>query len=167
MAVKVSNGVRSTGDLFGLIIDVLKGLPRRPFQTDEFFRQAWFIASGTVLPTAWVSIPFGAAIALQLGALTRQLGAQSLQGAAVSVGIIREAAPVVTALMIAGAGGTVICADLGARKIREEIDALEVLGIDPIHRLVVPRVLAAMLVGLPLSDAAPDLRVRPDRGPDR
>lgn len=113
MAVKVSNGVRSTGDLFGLIIDVLKGLPRRPFQTDEFFRQAWFIASVTVLPTALVSIPFGAVIALQLGALTRQLGAESLQGAAVSVGIIREAAPAVTALMIAGAGGTAICADLG------------------------------------------------------
>ncbi|COZ92915.1 integral membrane protein YrbE1a [Mycobacterium tuberculosis] len=49
-------------------------------------------------------------------------------------------------LVVAGAGSTAICADLGARTIREEIDAMEVLGIDPIHRLVVPRVLASMLV---------------------
>ncbi|EUA43251.1 permease family protein [Mycobacterium xenopi 3993] len=47
---------------------------------------------------------------------------------------------------MAGAGSTAICADLGARTIREEIDAMEVLGIDPIHRLVVPRVLAATVV---------------------
>jgi phospholipid/cholesterol/gamma-HCH transport system permease protein len=57
----------------------------------------------------------------------------------------------VTALLIAGAGGSAICADLGSRKIREEIDAMEVLGISPIQRLVVPRVLAAMLVALLLN----------------
>ena len=49
-------------------------------------------------------------------------------------------------LVVAGAGSTAICADLGARTIREEIDAMEVLSIDPIHRLVVPRVLAATCV---------------------
>jgi phospholipid/cholesterol/gamma-HCH transport system permease protein len=47
---------------------------------------------------------------------------------------------------VAGAGGSAVCADLGARTIREEIDAMEVLGINPIQRLVVPRVLAAILV---------------------
>ena len=65
--------------------------------------------------------------------------------------VIREASPIVTALLIAGAGGSAICADLGSRKIREEIDAMEVLGISPIQRLVVPRVLAAMLVALLLN----------------
>jgi phospholipid/cholesterol/gamma-HCH transport system permease protein len=65
--------------------------------------------------------------------------------------VLREASPIVTALLIAGAGGTAICADLGARKIREETDAMEVLGIDPIHRLVVPRVLASMLVAVLLN----------------
>ena len=65
--------------------------------------------------------------------------------------VIREASPIVTALLIAGAGGSAICADLGARKIREEIDAMEVLGIDPIQRLVVPRVLASMLVAVLLN----------------
>src|SRR3954466_7745041 len=119
----------------------MRAIPKRPFQTKEFIQQSWFIASVTILPTALVSIPFGAVIALQLGNLTRQLGAQSFTGSAAVLAIVREAAPIVTALLIAGAGGSAICADLGSRKIRDEIDAMEVLGISPIQRLVVPRVL--------------------------
>ena len=134
--------LRQSGNLFALGLDTLRSLPRRPFQTREFIQQSWFIASVTILPTALVSIPFGAVIALQLGNLTRQLGAQSFTGSASVLAVIREASPIVTALLIAGAGGSAICADLGARKIREEIDAMQVLGIDPIQRLVVPRVLA-------------------------
>ena len=59
---------------------------------------------------------------------------------------IREFAPFVTAIVLAGVAGTAITADLGARKIREELDALQVLGVDPIKNLVVPRFLALMLV---------------------
>ena len=62
--------------------------------------------------------------------------------------MVREAAPIAAALIIAGAAGSAICSDLGARKIREEIDAMEVLGVDPLARLVVPRVLATMFVAL-------------------
>lgn len=56
-----------------------------------------------------------------------------------------------TVLVVAGAGSTAICADLGARTVREEIDAMEVLGIDPIERLVVPRVVAATFVAFMLN----------------
>jgi phospholipid/cholesterol/gamma-HCH transport system permease protein len=143
--------LRTSGSLFAMMLDVLRAMPRRPFQVREFVQQAWFIASVTILPTALVSIPFGAVIALQLGSLTRQLGAQSFTGAASVLAVIREASPIVTALLIAGAGGSAICADLGSRKIREEIDAMEVLGISPLQRLVVPRVLAAMLVAVCLN----------------
>jgi phospholipid/cholesterol/gamma-HCH transport system permease protein len=150
MSLSPTGALRHSGSLFAMALDVLRTMPRRPFQVREFIQQAWFIASVTILPTALVSIPFGAVIALQIGSLTRQLGAQSFAGAAV-LAVLREASPIVTALLIAGAGGTAICADLGARKIREEIDAMQVLGIDPIHRLVVPRVLASMVVALLLN----------------
>jgi phospholipid/cholesterol/gamma-HCH transport system permease protein len=146
-----SAALRSTGSLFALFLDVVRALPRRPFQGKEFVNQSWFIASVTILPTALVSIPFGAVIALELGTLTQQIGAQSFTGAASVLAILREASPIVTALLIAGAGGSAICADLGSRKIREEIDALEVLGVSPIQRLVVPRVLATMLVSVLLN----------------
>jgi phospholipid/cholesterol/gamma-HCH transport system permease protein len=59
---------------------------------------------------------------------------------------IREIGPLIAAIVLAGVAGTAITADLGARKIREELDALQVLGVDPIKNLVVPRVLALMLV---------------------
>ena len=141
----------TSGNLFAFALDVIRALPQRPFQLREFIEQTWFVARVTILPTALVSIPFGAVIALQLGSLTRQLGAQSFTGSASVLAVLREASPIVTALLIAGAGGTAICADLGARKIRDEIDAMEVLGIDPIQRLVVPRVLASMLVAVLLN----------------
>ena len=61
---------------------------------------------------------------------------------------VREAAPIAAALIISGAAGSAICSDLGARKIREEIDAMEVLGVDPLYRLVVPRVAATVFVSM-------------------
>jgi phospholipid/cholesterol/gamma-HCH transport system permease protein len=144
-------GVRQAGSLFALFLDVGRLIFKRPFQGREFIQQAWFVASVTILPTMLVAIPFGAVIALELGTLSRQIGAQSFTGAASVLAIIREASPIVVALLIAGAGGSAICADLGSRKIRDEIDAMEVLGISAVQRLVVPRVLACVLVSVALN----------------
>lgn len=147
-AARVLQPVGTAGKLFAFALDVGRGLFRRPFQTREFLQQAWFIASVTIVPTALVAIPFGAVIALQVGGLIKQFGAQSFTGSASVLAVIQQAGPIATALLIAGAGGSAIAADLGARKIREELDAMMVLGIDPIQRLVVPRVLACMLVAV-------------------
>ena len=150
-ATRVLAPVGTAGKLFAFGLDVGRGLFRRPFQTREFIQQAWFIASVTIVPTALVAIPFGAVIALQVGGLISQFGAQSFTGSAAVLAVIREAGPIATSLLIAGAGGSAIAADLGARKIRDEIDAMEVLGISPIQRLVVPRVLGAMIVAVLLN----------------
>ncbi|HWE89903.1 MAG TPA: ABC transporter permease [Pseudonocardiaceae bacterium] len=139
------------GNLFALGASVIWLSFKRPFQLREFIEQFWFIARVTILPTMFVSIPFGAIISLQLGSLTTQIGAESFTGAASVLAIIQQASPVVTALLVAGVGGSAICADIGARTIREEIDAMEVLGVSAIQRLVVPRVLAAMLVAILLN----------------
>jgi len=150
-ALPGTGALRQVGLVAELTASVVRGIFKRPFQLREFIQQAWFIASVTILPTALVAIPFGAVIALQLGSLTRQLGAQSFTGAASVLAIIQQASPIVTALLVAGAGGSAICADLGSRTIREEIDAMRVLGVDPIARLVVPRVLASMLIAVLLN----------------
>jgi phospholipid/cholesterol/gamma-HCH transport system permease protein len=147
----VGDVVDSVGGLVTFAVRTVRALFTPPFQTREFVEQAWFIASVSVLPTMLVSVPFGAVIALQLGNLTRQLGAESFTGAASALATIREASPIVTALLLAGAAGTAICADLGSRTIREEIDALEVLGISTVQRLVVPRVLGCVAVALLLN----------------
>ena len=75
-----------SGDFFAFCVDVVRAVPRRPFQLRELIQQAWFISSVSILPAALVSIPFGAVIALQLGSLVRQLGAQSFTGAASRAG---------------------------------------------------------------------------------
>jgi phospholipid/cholesterol/gamma-HCH transport system permease protein len=147
----MNSALRTSGSFFAFCLDALRALFRRPFQVREAVQQAWFISSVSILPAALVSIPFGAVIALQLGSLVRQLGAQSFTGAASVLAVVREAGPIVTALIIAGAGGSAICADLGARKIREELDAMQVLGIDPVQRLVAPRVVASMFVAVLLN----------------
>jgi phospholipid/cholesterol/gamma-HCH transport system permease protein len=147
-SARVLKPVGTAGQLFAFALDVGKGLFQRPFQWREFLQQAWFIASVTIVPTALVAIPFGAVIALQVGGLIQQFGAQSFTGSAAVLAIVREAGPIATALLIAGAGGSAIAADLGSRKIREELDAMMVLGINPIQRLVVPRVLACMFVAV-------------------
>ncbi|MET7366556.1 ABC transporter permease [Streptomyces sp. NPDC005566] len=143
--------LRQTGQLFALALAVSRAIFRRPFQVREFIEQFWFVASVTILPAALVSIPFGAVIALQVGSLTEQLGAQSFTGGASVLAVIQQASPLIVALLISGAAGSAICADLGSRKIREELDAMEVMGVSPIQRLVVPRVLATMLVAVLLN----------------
>ncbi len=143
--------MKRIGEFVIFCLEALRGLFRSPFQGREFIQQAWFISSVSILPAALVSIPFGAVITLQLGSLVQQLGAQSFTGAASVLAVVREAGPIVTALVVAGAGGSAICADLGARKIREELDAMQVLGINIVQRLVVPRVLAGMVVAMLLN----------------
>jgi phospholipid/cholesterol/gamma-HCH transport system permease protein len=146
VATVPSSALRFSGEFAAMAVDVTRAMTKRPFQTREFIEQAWFIASVTIMPTILVSIPFGAVISLQVGQLTGQLGAQSFAGASAVLAVVREAAPIAAALLIAGAAGSAICADLGSRTIREEIDAMEVLGVNPIARLVVPRVFGAMFV---------------------
>ncbi|MDT7657090.1 MAG: phospholipid/cholesterol/gamma-HCH transport system permease protein [Pseudonocardiales bacterium] len=127
---------------------LVSGLVKGEFQYKEFISQAWFVVGVSVIPTLLVAVPFGVIISIQIGSLAQQVGATSFIGAANGLGVIRQGAPIVVALLLAGAVGSAICSDLGARTIREEIDALEVLGISPIQRLVVPRILATMLVGV-------------------
>jgi phospholipid/cholesterol/gamma-HCH transport system permease protein len=148
MAFSAVSAVRGPGELAAMVVEVTKRIFTTPFQTREFLEQAWFITSVTLMPTILVSIPFGAVISLQVGNLTGQLGAQSFAGATAVLAVTREAAPIAAAMIIAGAAGSAICSDMGARKIREEIDAMEVLGVDPLARLIAPRVVATVFVAV-------------------
>ena len=128
-----------------------KALFRFPFQWKEFIQQCWFILRVALLPTMAVSVPVTALFIFTFNILLIQVGAADISGAGAGIAVITQIGPINTVLVIAGAVSTAICADLGARTIREEIDAMEVLGIDPIHRLVVPRVLACALCGMLLN----------------
>ncbi|MEY2458902.1 MAG: phospholipid/cholesterol/gamma-HCH transport system permease protein [Acidimicrobiaceae bacterium] len=148
MIGKVQFLLRETGNLFAISLEGLRKTLDVRHWWKEYLRQCWFIAKVCTLPSILIAIPFGAVIALHVGTLNRQLGAESATGAAMVLAIVREASPVATALLIAGAGGSAMTADLGSRKIRDEIAAMEVMAVNPVHRLVTPRLFAASTVGL-------------------
>src|SRR3989440_3057527 len=142
--------LRETGNMFAIAIEGLRRTWDVKQWWKEYVGQCWFIAKVTSIPVILISIPFGMVIALHVGSFNQQLGAQSATGAAMVLAIVREAAPVATALLIAGAGGSAMTADLGSRKIRDEIAAMEVMAVNPVHRLVTPRLWAATTVSVAL-----------------
>src|SRR6201997_5570096 len=145
LGAHVRPGTEVAGGFFRMCVLTAKAL-KEPFEWREFIWTGWFLMRVSLLPTIAVSIPETVLLIFTLNLLLAEIGAADVSGAGAAIGAVTQLGPIVTVLVVAGAGGTAICADLGARTIREEIDALEVLGIDPIHRLVVPRVIAATLV---------------------
>lgn len=117
---------------------------RLPF--GEMLVQAWTLLKVTAIPALLMAIPFGAIVSIQTSGLVNQVGASSLVGAASGVGVVRQGAPVTAGLLMGGAAASAIASDLGARAIREELDALRVLGVDPVRHLVVPRFLALLII---------------------
>lgn len=155
MLDRLRAGINTSGKLVILGIASVKAaaedIVTRRFSWSEFMLQAWFMTRVSLLPTILVAIPFGVITSVQIGAVANQIGATSFSGAVNGIGVLRQGAPLVTSLMIAGAVGSAICADLGARTVREEIDAMKVMGINPIQRMVAPRVVAALVVSLLLT----------------
>ena len=103
-------------------------------------RLVWF-----PLLVSTMAIDYGAP-GLQAVNFLKLLGDVDFLGGFFVIEVVREIGPLITAIVVAGVGGTAITADLGARKVREELDALQVLGVDPVKNLVVPRFLSLMLV---------------------
>ncbi len=120
----------------------------RPFVwRDEFIEQTFLIIRRCFIPVVISTTFFGlGAPGIQGGNITYIFGTVDRLGAFFVMASVREFAPWINGMVIAGVGGTAICADLGARKVRQELDALAVLGMDPVRTIVVPRFLALGLV---------------------
>jgi len=150
VAVTVRGAFSGAGSFFSLVGDSFRLMFRRPFAIQEYLDQTVFIAKVTILPVILVTIPFTVVVQFFLGQLLQEIGAVDLAGAGAGLAIIAELGPICSVLVVAGAGATAVCADLGSRKIREELDAMKTMGIDPVQRLVAPRILAFMTVSVGL-----------------
>ncbi|MDT5213678.1 MAG: phospholipid/cholesterol/gamma-HCH transport system permease protein [Mycobacterium sp.] len=142
----VAKPVRGIGEFFAMSLDTFVQMFRPPWAWREFILQTWFVARVALLPTILLSIPFTVLTTFTINVLLVEIGAADFSGTGAALGTVTQTGPIVTVLVIAGAAATAMCADLGSRTIREEVDALQVLGINPVQALVVPRVLAATLV---------------------
>lgn len=141
----------AAGGFFAMALDVIVLIPRKPFAWREFVAQAWFVARVSLMPTVMLAVPYSVLVVFTFNILLLEFGAADFSGTTAAFATVTQIGPIVTVLVVAGAGATAMCADLGARTIRDELDALRVMGINPIQRLVVPRVLAAMVVAVLLS----------------
>ena len=140
--------LEEVGDMMILTGRTIVSALRPPYPYGgEFVNQFLFALKLCWFPLLVSTIAFGyGAPGLQAANFLVLFGALDRLGGFFVLASIREFAPFVTAIVLAGVAGTAITADLGARKIREELDALQVLGVDPVKNLVVPRFLALMLV---------------------
>jgi phospholipid/cholesterol/gamma-HCH transport system permease protein len=141
---------RAVGDFVVLAGETFAAMFRRPLAWRELLDQIWFVARVSIVPTIMLSMPYTVLIVFTLNVVLLEVGAGDLSGAGAALASVTQVGPVVTAIVVAGAAATAMCADLGARTIREEIGAMTVIGVDPVQALVVPRVLAATFVALML-----------------
>jgi phospholipid/cholesterol/gamma-HCH transport system permease protein len=142
------NVFEEVGDMMLLAGRTVSSALRPPYPYgEEFVAQFLFVLRLVWFPLliTTVAINYGAP-GLQAANFLRLFGATDRLGGFFVLAAIREIGPLITSIVLAGVAGTAITADLGARKIREELDALQVLGVDPIKNLVVPRFLALMLI---------------------
>jgi len=141
--------VLAVQEFFVLTGQALRNILRRPHYTDDVFLQMDYIGVGSLLIVVLTGFFAGVVMALQMSRALSTYGQISKTGTLVSITLVRELGPVLTALMMAGRNATGIASELGSMKVTEQIDAMRALGTDPIQKLVMPR-LAATSIMLPL-----------------
>jgi phospholipid/cholesterol/gamma-HCH transport system permease protein len=140
---------QNIGEIVLLFWRTLCALPFAWRQRQKIFDQFFEIGNASLLMVCVLSFFIGAVIALQTGPVLVQRGLASAVGGLVGISIAKELAPVMMAILIAGRVGSAMAAEIGSMRVYQEIDALRTMNINPIHYLVLPRVLA-MAIALPL-----------------
>lgn len=137
------------GDLLLLSISAVRQAIRRPFEWRLVLDQLDHIGVRSLSIVNLTAGFMGMVLALQLGVFLSKFGAQIFVSRLVGISLLREMAPVLTALMVGGRVGAGITAEIGSMNVTEQIDAIRSLGADPVRKLVVPRMIA-LFVMLPL-----------------
>ena len=127
-----------------------------PLKFERVLKQIWFIGWKSMLVICLTGVFTGMVLALQGFPTLRRVGSEGFLGPLVALSLIRELGPVLAALMVTGRAGSAIAAEIGIMRINDQIDALELMGLDPFRYLVVPNLLAAM-IALPLLAAIFDV----------
>ena len=126
-----------------------------PVYWSDALAQMDSIGVGSIGIVVVTSFFIGAVMVLQTAAQFERFGETALTGDVVSLALIRELAPVISALLVAGRNASGIASELGSMVVTEQVDAMRALGTDPIRKLVTPRVVAMVLM-LPLLVAVSD-----------
>ena len=132
-----------------LLFRTVQAFPQLWRQRRKVFEQLFEIGNASLLMACILSLFIGGVIALQTGPSLAERGLSSLLGGLVGLSLCKELAPVMMAVLIAGRIGSAMAAEIGSMAVYQEIDALRTMNINPIHYLVLPRIIA-IAVGLPM-----------------
>ncbi|MBN1516404.1 ABC transporter permease [Candidatus Sumerlaeota bacterium] len=146
------NVTQALGAVFLFMFEALAKIFVPPFRFYYILQQIHFIGMKSLFVVGLTGLFTGMVLGLQGYYTLVQYGSESVLGAAVTLSLLRELGPVLTALMITGRTGSSMAAEIGIMRISEQIDALDTMDIDPVHFLIVPRYIAA-LISFPLLTA--------------
>src|SRR6185295_14144840 len=148
--------VDTLGQLAYLTRDAVRAFLHRPPPWSTIVDQLEHVGWRSLSIVNLTALSMGMVLALQLGSFLERFGAKMFVSRIVGVSLVREMAPILTALMLGGRVGAGVTAELGTMAVTEQIDAIRALGASPIRVLVVPRMLAVMIM-LPLLTIVADL----------
>jgi phospholipid/cholesterol/gamma-HCH transport system permease protein len=138
--------ILETGELVEFGWESTRLLFAKPFRKTELIQHMEFIGNKSVMIISLSGLFTGMALAYQIYLGFKLVNTTSLVGPTVGLGITRELGPVLTGLIVAARAGGAMAARLGTMRVTEQIDALEVMGVNPVQYLVSPRLLASVLV---------------------
>lgn len=131
-------------EYFWFALRAFVNLFRPPIYWQDFLQQADIIGVGSVPIVILSGIATGGVLALQSAATLAKFGATAVTGQFVSLTMIRELGPVLTGIMVSGRNASSMASELGSMVVTEQIDAMRALGVDPLRKLVTPRIFAAI-----------------------
>lgn len=148
--------ISQAGGMALLFLTTLVYTFRPPFRLRLFFKQMEFVGVNSLLVVVLTALFSGMVMAFQGYHALSKFGGESLLGGLVALSLVRELGPVLTSLMVTARAGSAMAAELGSMRVTEQIDALEVMAVNPVHYLVVPRFWAAVIM-VPLLTIIADL----------
>ena len=144
--MKIKEAISELQDFYLLSIQGLLGLVRKPFYSRDTLEQMDYVGAGSFIIVILISLFIGMALSLQLAAELSALGLKMYIGKIVGVSILREIGPVMTALVFAGRAGSGMASELGSMVLGHQVDTLRVFGVDPIKKLVTPRIVSSLIM---------------------
>lgn len=136
---------QSIGEMVILLARTLRALPQVWNQRNKIFDQLFEIGNASLLMSCVLSLFIGGVLALQTGPVLVERGMANLLGGIVGMSMCKELAPVMMSILIAGRIGSAMAAEIGSMKVYQEIDALRTMNINPVHYLVLPRIVGVSL----------------------
>ncbi len=143
---KLKDFLSGTADVFLFVLRIFKNLFSRGFEFKEFLKQCFQIGNKSLALISITGLIIGLVLTIQSRPVLVNFGAINMLPSMVTISLIREMGPVITALICAGKIGSSMGAELGSMRVTEQIDAMEVSSTNPMKFLVVPRILAATLM---------------------